>query len=175
MMAGDSARAVAAFDSAIRMQPGLEEARFNRGVALLRAGDAGQAAAAFGAIEKNGNSRLRASAAYHHALALDRLGKAVEAEAKLDRAVSLDPQLDAALLYAGALRERRGAVQEAAKNYLAYLKRHPDSVAAMLRLGVSAQRAGRSDVAIPWLRKVIDKAPRSAEAVEARKFLVMWE
>ena len=175
MMAGDTTKAIAAFDSAIKMQPALEEARFNRGVALLRSADAGRAAAQFEAIEKNENSRLRASAAYHHALALDRLGKTAEAETKLDNAVALDPQLDAALLYAGALRERRGAVEAAAKNYLAYLKRHPDSIAAMLRMGVSAHRAGRSDVAIPWLRKVIEKAPRSTEAVEARKFLVMWE
>lgn len=175
MMAGDTGSALAAFDSALKMQPSLTEAKFNRGVALLRSGDAARAAAEFAAIAREEASPLRASAAYHHALALDRLGRAADAEMWLDRAITLDPTLDAALLYAGALRERRGAVDAAAKNYLAYLKRHPDSTAAMLRLGVAAHRAGRTDVAIPYLRKVIDKAPHSPEAVEARKFLVMWE
>ncbi len=175
MMAGDTRSALAAFDSALKMQPSLTESKFNRGVALLRSGDATRAAAEFAAIARDEKSPLRASAAYHHALALDRLGRTADAESWLDRALALDPTLDAALLYAGALRERRGAVDAAAKNYLAYLKRHPDSIAAMLRLGVAAHRAGRTDVAIPYLRKVIDKAPRSPEAVEARKFLVMWE
>lgn len=175
MMGGDYKGALSAFASATKLQPGLTEAKFNRGVAMLRSGNAAGAAAEFAAIEKLEASSLRASAAYHHALALDRLGKSQEAESSLDRAVALDPALDAALLYSGLLRERRGAVDAAAKNYLAYLKRHPDSVTAMLRLGVSAHRAGRPDVALPYLRKVIDKAPRSTEAVEARKFLVMWE
>jgi TolA-binding protein len=61
------------------------------------------------------------------------------------------------------------------RDYLAYLKIHPDSVSAMLRIGIVAQRAGRNDVGVAYLRKVIEKAPQSSEAVEARKFLVMWE
>lgn len=175
MMAGDYKRALAAFAGAVKMQPSLTEAKFNRGVAMLRSGDAAGAAAEFAAIEKLEKSSLRAPAAYHHALALDRMGKSKDAESRLDLAVALDPAFDAALLYSGVLRERRGAVDAAARNYLAYLERHPESVTAMLRLGVSAHRAGRTDVALPYLRKVIDKAPHSPEAVEARKFLVMWE
>ena len=45
----------------------------------------------------------------------------------------------------------------------------------MLRFGISAHRAGRYDVARQYLHRVIDTAPQSAEAVEARKYLVMWE
>ena len=175
LMSGQAKASLAAFDKALALQPHLVEARFNRGIAQLQLGNHAAASAEFENVVKNEETRLRASAAYHNALALDRAGKAKEAEAWLDRAVAIDPSLDAALLYAGALRERRGALEDAAKNYLAYLKRHPDAPVAMLRLGIAANRAGRNDVAVAYLRKVIEKAPESREATEARKFLVMWE
>jgi tetratricopeptide (TPR) repeat protein len=127
------------------------------------------------AIYANESSPLRAQAAYHEAIALDRAGRAADAETWLTRALTLDPSLDAALLYAGMLRERRGELQGAGRAYLDYLKKHPDSIAAKLRFGISAQAAGRIDVAKRYLKEVIDAAPRSAEAAEARKFLVMWE
>ena len=175
LMSGKARPSLEAFDKALALQPDLVEARFNRGIASLQLGNYAAASAEFETVVKNEETRLRATAAYHNALALDRAGKAGQAETWLDRAVSLDPSLDAALLYAGALRERRGALEDAAKNYLAYLKRHPDSPVALLRLGVAANRAGRNDVAVAYLRKVIEKAPQSREATEARKFLVMWE
>ena len=38
-----------------------------------------------------------------------------------------------------------------------------------------AQKAGRIEVARTYLQKVIAAAPQSSEALQARKFLVMWE
>jgi type IV pilus assembly protein PilF len=175
LMKGDNAKAIASFDAALKLQPALTEARFNRALALLRSGDAAKASPDFEKIFADPASPLRADAAFHNGLALDRLGRAADAETWLGRALALDPKLDAALLYIGMLRERRGELQGAGRAYLDYLKAHPDSVAAMLRFGLSAQRAGRTDVARTYLQRVIDKAPESAEAVEARKFLVMWE
>jgi tetratricopeptide (TPR) repeat protein len=172
MMRGDSAGAVKAFDRALELDDDLIEARFNRAVALLKVGDLKKAAAEFDSIPEGD---LRAQASYHRAIALDRLGDTARAEVALDDALGHDPKFAPALLHRGLIRERRGELEPAAREYLAYLKLHPDSVAAMLRVGVVAQRAGRNDVAIPWLRRVIEKAPRSPEAIEARKFLVMWE
>jgi Flp pilus assembly protein TadD len=63
---------------------------------------------------------LRATAAYHNGLALDRLGRAADAETWLGRALTLDPALGAALLYTGILRERRGELQGAGRAYLDY-------------------------------------------------------
>ena len=62
-----------------------------------------------------------------------------------------------------------------ADDVIAYLKAHPDSMIATLRFGIAAQAAGRLEVARTYLQRVIDKAPDSPEAVEARKYLVMWE
>lgn len=144
-------------------------------MALLRLGQNAKAAEELAKIYAIENSPLRATAAYHHGIALDRLGRATEAETWLQRALTLDPALDAALLYAGILRERRGDTQGAGRAYFDYLKKHPDSIVAKLRFGVTAHAAGRFDVAKAYLQQVIDAAPRSHEATEARKFLVMWE
>lgn len=171
LMKGENAKALASFDAALP----LAEARFNRALALLRLGQPAKASPEFETIWKIESSPLRAEAAYHNGIALDRLGRAADAETWLTRARTLDPQLDAALLYIGVLRERRGDMQGAGRAYLDYLKAHPDSVPAMLRFGLSAQRAGRVDVARSYLQRVIKAAPESAEALEARKFLVMWE
>jgi tetratricopeptide (TPR) repeat protein len=176
MLEGQPAKAVQVFDAVIAKDPGIVEARFNRAVALLKLGETAKAAKELGVLatdEKTGS--LRGIAAYHYAIAADRLGEPAEAEAWLERSLTLDPSFDAARLLLGSMRERRGDVEGAAKAYLDYLKRNPDSALAALRVGVCAQRAGRKDVALSYLRRAIDKAPRSPEATEARKYLVMWE
>ena len=175
MMAGDLAKALASFDEALKLDATLEQARLNRGVALLRAGQTAKAMADLEPLANDEHSLVRADAAYHLAIALDRLGRPMEAETWVDRAIKLNNDLDAALLFAGMLHERRGDLQGAGRAYLDYLKIHPDSTVALLRFGVSAQKAGRIDTAKSYLQRVIALAPKSAEAVEARKYLVMWE
>lgn len=175
LLDGEAAKAMTAFNRALELQPELEAARFNRALAFLRSGDSAKAAADLEKVFANEHSALRADAAYHLGIALDRLGRAADAETWLDRAIRLSPELDAALLYVGMLRERRGDLQGAGRAYLEYLGAHPDSATALLRFGMSAHKAGRVDVARTYLEKVIATAPRSTEALEARKFLVMWE
>lgn len=175
LLAGDATKALADFDRALTLQPALAEARFNRAVALLKLGQNAKAMTELEKIAADENSPLRATAAYHLGIALDRVGKLADAEASLNRALALDPSLDAALLYVGSLRERRSDWQGAGRAYLDYLKKHPDSIAAKLRFGLTAHAAGRIDVAKTYLQQVINAAPRSSEAAEARKFLVMWE
>jgi tetratricopeptide (TPR) repeat protein len=175
MMKGEYAGAIASFDRALVLQPALEEPRLNRGIALLRQEQFVKASAEFEKIFADEHTAIRADAAYHNAIALDRLGRGGDAEKWLARALTLDPALDAALLYTGLLRERRGDLQGAGRAYLDYLKAHPDSLTAMLHFGLSAHKAGRIDVARSYLEKVIKTEPESLEAAEARKFLVMWE
>ena len=153
----------------------MSEAHLNRGVAFLRLGDYVHASRDFETIWNDPKSALRARAAYHDALAMDALHRASDAETWIKRALDSDPSLDDALLYSAVLRERRGDFEGAGKAYKSFLERHPDSVVAMLRFALTAQRAGFADTARAYLQKVIDAAPSSPEAEEARKFLVMWE
>ena len=50
-----------------------------------------------------------------------------------------------------------------------------EEAVALLRFGLAAQKSGRTDVARTYLERAIAASPQSAEAIEARKFLVMWE
>jgi type IV pilus assembly protein PilF len=175
LMKGETAKALASFDRALSLEASLSEARLNRGLALLHLSRFADASAELQKVFADERSPVRADAAYHTAIALDRLGKAREAETWLDRALALNNKLDAALLYAGMLRERRGDLQGAGRAYLDYLKTHPDSPIALLRFGVSAQKAGSAGVAKTYLQRVISLAPESSEATEARKYLVLWE
>ncbi len=175
MLSGDPKKAIAVFDGVIASDPTMIEARFNRAVALLKIGENARASAEFEKIAFDEHNMLRASAAYHDALALDRMGRTADAIVWADRSLALDNTFDSATLLSAALRERAGQIDAAARAYFAYLQRHPDSVDAMLRFGICAQRADRLDVARTYLRKVIALAPDSLEAAEARKFLVMWE
>ncbi len=174
MLAGDPRASITDFDTALELDPSMTEARFNRAVAMLRLGEYARASKEFEALYA-GTSPLRARAAYHDALALDAMQKPADAEAWLGKALEADPQLDDALFYSGVLEERRGDLQAAGRAYKTYLERHPDSVGAMLRFGVCAQRAGSIDTAKAYLTRVIKTSPDSAEAAEAQKFLVMWE
>jgi len=175
LLDGDAAKALAAFDRALELQPTLQAARFNRALALLRRGELAKAAADLEKVYADETSMLRGDAAYHLGIAHDRLQHPKEAETWLDRALALDPKLDAALLYVGMLRENRGDLQNAGRAYLTYIERYPQSAVALLRFGLAAHKSGRADVAKTYLERVIAAAPRSAEAIEARKFLVMWE
>lgn len=175
MMSGDAKKAIDDFNSALELQPSLSEAHLNRGIAFLRLGDYVHALRDFETIWSDPKSALRGRAAYHDALALDALGRKADAETWVNRALETDPSFDDALLFAGVLRERRGDMQAAGKAYKAYLDRHPGSVVAMLRFAITAQRAGFADTARGYLQKVVEAAPSSPEAEEARKFLIMWE
>jgi tetratricopeptide (TPR) repeat protein len=175
LLEGKVAEARASFDRALELDAKLGAARFNRGVTSLRAADYAAATGDLQLVWADEQSPLRADAAYHLGIVADRLDRPADAETWLDRALTLDPSLDGALLYIGVLRERRDDLQGAGRAYLEYLRAHPDSTAAMLRFGLSAHKAGRTEVAREYLQRVIAAAPESTEATEARKFLVMFD
>lgn len=175
MLRGDAKKSIDDFNLALELQPSMSEAHLNRGVAFLRLGDFVHASRDFETVWSDPKSSWRARAAYHDALAMDAQHRAADAETWINRALEADPSLDDALLFSALLKERRGDVQGAGKAYKTFIDRHPESVVAMLRFAVTAQRAGFADTARAYLQKVIDAAPSSNEAEEARKYLVMWE
>ncbi|HET7711552.1 MAG TPA: tetratricopeptide repeat protein [Thermoanaerobaculia bacterium] len=175
LLAGSPSEAIPHFELALDLDPALLEARFNRGVARLAIQQYIFASADFTAVFESPAPRLRGPAALHNAIAFDRLGRLQDAQKWIARAREADPNLDAALLYAGYLHERRGELTLAGDAYRSYLQRNPASPLAALRFAITAQRAGFHDTARKYFRSVIKSAPDSHEAIEARKFLAMWE
>lgn len=177
MQKGQLDAALETFNRGVKENPGSLETRFNRAVVLMRLDRLDEAAKAFEEIwsTKDARPSLRASAADHRALAAERLDRLEEASGWLDRSLEIEPRSSDALLYSGVVFEKRGRFAEAGKRYRAYLDNDPGSTVAMLRFGIVAHRAGHRDLAVKYLRQVAQLSPDSREAVEARKFLVMWE
>ena len=163
------------FDAALAADPNFSQARFNRGIALLKLKRFSEAMQTLRPIAEDDENYLRAAAAYHLALALDQNGQPEVAEKWLEVALAADPGLDSALLFLGTVREKQKKFAAAGEAYREYMRRHPDSVVAILRFGVSAHRAGYHPTAKKYLRQVVELSPSSLEAAEARKFLVMWD
>ncbi|HVT43291.1 MAG TPA: tetratricopeptide repeat protein [Thermoanaerobaculia bacterium] len=174
MMSNRLDKALQTFERALSVEPELLEARFNRGVVLLKLRQYDRASAEFEVVFRRGGL-LTAPAAFHRAIAEEGSGRLESSVQWLDRALAADPAFDPALLYLGSIRERQAELQAAGRAYRRYLDRHPDSIVALLRFGIVAHAAGHPETARKYLRQVLEKAPESPEAVEANKFLVMWE
>ncbi|HEY0590335.1 MAG TPA: tetratricopeptide repeat protein [Thermoanaerobaculia bacterium] len=176
LLAGDANGALEEFDRAIAAEQDAPRLRLNRAVALIRLDRLAEAAAELEALAaKEIPTDLLATVAYHRALVADRAGDLEVAARWLDRALKANPSSADAQLYAGVVLERLGRFQEAGRHYRDYLARDPGSIVAMLRFGIVAHRSGYRDVAARYLTDVVRRAPDSREAIEARKFLILWE
>jgi len=171
---GDLPRALATFDAAIARDPRSTETRFNRGVTLLRLKRFDEAAVVFEEIAA-ADPALRSRAQFHRALVAEAKNDLPLTLTWLARAVGGVDAIAEAFLYRGVIQERSGEFAEAGESYRRYLDLRPESVAAMLRFGVVALRAGFSDTAKTMLQRVVRVAPNSAEAAEASKHLVILE
>lgn len=177
LMDGDPAGALEEFDQAIAAEPASPELRLNRAIALIRLSRLTEASAQLEEVAAANDlaPELLASAAYHRALVADRAGDLETAAAWLDRALRAKPASADAQLYSGVVLERLGRFEKAGKRYRDYLSRDPGSIVAMLRFGIVAHRSGHREVARKYLAEVVKRAPESSEALEARKFLILWE
>lgn len=175
LLAGRDAEAIAIFEALVKSDPAFVEARFNRGVALLRSKKFDEGAADFAWVMGLPDHELRASAAFHRAICDESAGRRADAVRNLNVAIALDPELVDAHLYLGIILEKQGDCETAGRQYLEVLSRRPESLTALLRFGICAHRKGFRDTAISYLRRVVEAAPASAEAMEAQKYLVMLE
>lgn len=175
LLAGREAEAIAIFDALVASDPSFIEARFNRGVALLRSNRYDAAAGDFAKVMALEGTPLRASAAFHRAICDESAGRRSDAIGNLKTAIALDPELIDAHLYLGIVLEKQGDCEAAGRQYQEVLSRRPNSLTALLRFGICAHRKGFKDTAISYLRRVIEAAPASPEAMEAQKYLVMLE
>jgi len=163
------------FDAILKRDPNFIQARFNRGLTLLRMGDAPGAVVEFEKVWQSDEAALRPAAAFHIALAEQSRERFAEAEKWLDEAIRVKPDFAEAHLVRGTILERTKRFEQAGRAYKEVLRIQPKSVIALLRFGVSAWRAGFRETAITSLRQVESMAPGSREALEARKYLLIME
>lgn len=154
---GDLKCALAAFEEAVRLEPGSPQAHYNLGAARARAEQLPAAAAEFRLALKYKPGMTRA----HNALGslLMQMGKAAEAEAEFRQALRLDPNSVSALDHLA----RRFVAQHRYATAVRYWKRaltlEPDSPEMVLSMGAAAYQSGDPNESIRILTGLIKSQP----------------
>ena len=175
LIEGNLEEASALLGRAVEIAPSADNARYNRGLARLASSDLAGAAEDFELVASLESSQLGARAAYHRALVSAHRSDWRSAEAWSQRALQLDSLLPDARLMLGYSLERQNKWAAAGQEYKTFVADYPSATWAMVRFAVTAMRAGFPETARAWLRRASQADPDSAEAVEARKYLVMLE
>lgn len=167
---GDIAAALADYERAIDLEPGLIDARIARAGILVDLGRDSEARADLESMAKGGPVEPRAS--YLLALLAGRRGDAVEASRRLEEAARLVDSLPAEwiaghepLLMVGALAHHAGRQYEKARKYLDVLVvRYPRNLGARKLLASIHLEMGENARAIALLEHVLRAQPEDSQA-----------
>lgn len=155
---GDAARARAAFERAIALQPDLAESHNDLGALLAQGGDLAGAIAHFRAA-------LAASPEYPDALnnlgyALLISGQEQEARGLYEKALALQPDFPEALNNLGMLLGRAGELARAEQYFRDALARRDDYGEAANNLALVLVARGQREAAVAVLTSMIEKVPQ---------------
>ena len=163
---GDDARAVDAFDNALRYNPNDPNIHVGRGMALAGLGQADDALDAYAYALRIDPNHSRAHA--FRAFLFERLGRDDDAMAGYDAAIRLDPTWGLARRYRGAMLSKLGRNAEALAELTAAIRLDPlDSQAYKDRGGVYSRIADHTH-ALKDLDEAIRLDPTNAKAYQNR-------
>ena len=154
---GDTAKARAAYERALAMQPDLAEANNDLGALLAQGGDLN------GAIDRF-RAALAATPDYPDALnnlgyALLLTGHDAEARTLYEKALALQPDFPEALNNLGLLLGRAGDMVRAERYFREALNRRPDYGEAATNLALVLVSKGQNDAAVGLLEGVLKQSP----------------
>ncbi|MHB8809245.1 MAG: tetratricopeptide repeat protein [Desulfobulbaceae bacterium] len=159
---GDYARAIAAAQTAIRLDPRFVNGIFALGSAYLEQGDLDLAIATFQDVLR----RMPEYADVYNGLAVAylRKGMLTEAAAALRENLRLDPDNFRALVNLAAIKSYQGRDQEALKDLQRAVELGGDSPDVLFNLAVAYARSGNVDQAMRTYRQVLEMNPGDNEA-----------
>ncbi len=155
---GETARARAAYERALALQPDLAEANNDLGALLAQSGDLDGAIVRFRAA-------LASTPDYPDALnnlgyALLLTGRDAEARALYEKALALQPDFPEALNNLGLLFGRAGDMDRAERYFRDALGRRPDYGEAANNLALVLVSRGRADAAVALLQDLLKNTPQ---------------
>ena len=160
--ARDLAAAEGLFQRAVESGPGEYEAAFFLGVVRRRIGEGDAALEAFETIPPDhthfAEARTQIAAIY------ERRGLYDRALAEVERASKLDPSRDLDL-YAATLRGKAGDFDGAVSHIERLLVEQPDDDELLFNLGVVYGEAKRTEEAIAWMNRALERNPENASAL----------
>jgi tetratricopeptide (TPR) repeat protein len=95
----------------------------------------------------------------NHGQALFKEGRVEEAMAEYEKAITLEPNLDAARLGMGEALMQQGKLDDAIAQFTKVLELNPDNSAARLQVGVLRGRQGKYDEAVTAFSEVLRRHP----------------
>jgi tetratricopeptide (TPR) repeat protein len=156
-------QAARAFESALRMDPGLARADYNLAIAYVRLGRTGEAADILDRLvtdDPDNVSILLASG-----WALHEAGRDEDALARYDAAARLAPENQDALYNAGLLLWAEGRVREAADRFTSLLAISPGDADVLFNLGSLQLALDDPEQAAEYLGRYVEHKPQDAEGL----------
>ena len=158
---GRFAKAVSAFQEALRLKPLSVTGHMQLGLALMRQGRPVEAVDTLQAARRL--DPADPLAAYHCGVVLAWAERPVEAAAAFEDALRLDPNLSDARHQLGLVRAGQGRVEDAARHFAEAVRLKPDGIEARNDLGVAYARLGRFEDAARQFREALRLRPQDAE------------
>jgi Tfp pilus assembly protein PilF len=163
--------ALGEFDRALKLAPGRGAFLNNRGAARMELGDFPGAEDDFLKAYDSPLAADRQAALINLGRTRLRRGMYAEAEEALTRAIRADPRSYDALMVRAAAREAQKNEAGAVADYLEALRIKPEDLSAMLRVGIGLISLKNQALGERYLRRIIELAPDSEEASNARVIL----
>lgn len=156
----DAARA---FESALRLDPGLARADYNLAIAFVRLGRASDAVAILERLVADDPGSVMTLLAL--AWALHAAGRDGEALARYDAAAALAPENQDALYNAGLLLWAAGRRREAAERFSRLAAIAPEDADVLYNLGALELEMGDAEAAAEHLGRYVERTPQDADGL----------
>jgi len=156
-------QAARAFESALRLDPGLARADYNLAVAYVRLGRAGEAAAILDRLTADDPDNVTVLLA--SGWALHEAGRDDEALARYDAAARKAPENQDALYNAGLILWDHGRTLEAADRFTRLLAIAPADADALFNLGSLELALDEPALAAEYLGRYVERRPQDAEGL----------
>ena len=171
LMQGRFKEAYNCFDRAVDIDPEKPLYHIHRGMAGTELGRFKEAEKDFDRAEASPAAEDRLDAAINRGRLKQRQKDFVAAEEAFSSALSREPKSSAALIGRGIARESRGAMEQAAEDYLEAIRVDPKNPEANLRLGLALVTLKKTALGRRYLERTIELDPTGETGARARLLL----
>jgi tetratricopeptide (TPR) repeat protein len=171
LLQGQFKAAFSFFDRAVDLDPDKALYRVHRGMAAVEIGRFKEAESDFAKAEASSAPEDRLDAALNRGRLKQRQKDFTAAEEAFSTALSRDPKSSAALIGRGIARESRGAMEQAAEDYLEAVRIDPKNAEANLRLGLALVTLKKGALGRRYLERAVELDPTGEAGAKARLLL----